>query len=91
VVLLCQSAEPDTEEERSHYHQKEKLQYLSHHIMTGQKYTLLQLIVQGMIRGKRGTGRRRLFWLKNLRDWFNCTNMQLLLSSAEVPIQAKLT
>lgn len=55
---------------------KRKLQYLGH-IMRGQKYTLLQLIVQGKISGKRSIGRRRVSWLKNLRDWFNCSNVQL--------------
>lgn len=55
---------------------KRKLQYLGH-IMRGQKYTLLQLIVQGKISGKRSIGRRRVSWLKNLREWFDCSNVQL--------------
>ena len=55
---------------------RRKLQYLGH-IMRGQKYTLLQLIVQGKISGKRSIGRRRVSWLRNLRDWFNCSNVQL--------------
>jgi len=32
---------------------------------------LLQLILQGKIEGKRSAGRRRISWLKNLRDWFS--------------------
>lgn len=55
---------------------KRKLQYLGH-IMRGPKYALLQLIVQGKISGKRNIGRRRISWLKNLRDWFGCNNIQL--------------
>jgi len=55
---------------------KRKLQYLGH-IMRGPKYTLLQLIVQGMIRERRYIGRRRVSWLRNLRDWFDCSNVQL--------------
>ena len=56
--------------------QQKKLQYLGH-IMRGPKYTLLQLIVQGKISGKRSVGRRRVSWLKNLRDWYGCSNYQL--------------
>jgi Reverse transcriptase (RNA-dependent DNA polymerase) len=55
---------------------KKKLQYIGH-IMRNSKYTLLQLIMQGKILGKRNIGRRRMSWLKNLRDWFNCSNTQL--------------
>ena len=55
---------------------KRKLRYLGH-IMRGQKYTLLQLIVQAKIYGKRNIGRRRVSWLKNLRHRFECSNVQL--------------
>lgn len=48
-----------------------KLEYLGH-IMRGEKYHLLQVIIQGKIQGKRSIGRRRHSWLKNLRDWFGC-------------------
>lgn len=53
-----------------------KLLYLGH-IMRGDKYQLLQLIVQGKISGKRSVGRRRHSWLKNLREWFHTTNNHL--------------
>lgn len=33
-------------------------------------YNILDLIIQGKIQGKRGSGRRRISWLKNLRQWF---------------------
>jgi len=34
--------------------------------MRGEKYRILQLIMQGKIEGKRSVGRRRNSWLKNL-------------------------
>lgn len=39
------------------------------HIMRSEKYPLLQLIMQDNLDGKRGPGRRRTSWLKNLRQW----------------------
>ena len=59
---------------------KRKLQYLGH-VMRGDKYQLLQLIIQGKIIGKRSIGRRRNSWLKNLREWYNCNNCQLIISA----------
>lgn len=53
-----------------------KLQYLGH-VMRGDKYQLLQVIMQGKIIGKRSVGRRRMSWLRNLREWFNCSSDQL--------------
>lgn len=53
-----------------------KLQYLGH-VMRGTRYKLLQLIIQGKIIGKRSIGRRRMSWLRNLREWFNCTSNDL--------------
>lgn len=55
---------------------KRKLEYLGH-IMRGSKYTLLRLIMQGKIKGRRNVGRRRVSWLKNLREWFNCDSTEL--------------
>ena len=59
---------------------KHKLQYLGH-VMRGDKYQLLQLIIQGKIMGKRSIGRRRNSWLKNFREWYNCNNCQLFRSA----------
>lgn len=59
---------------------KRKLQYLGH-IMRGEKYQLLQIIMQGKIQGKRSIGRRRHSWLRNLREWFNCNTSQLFRSA----------
>lgn len=47
---------------------RRKLEYFGH-VMRGAKYRLLQNIMQGKIAGKRGSGRRKTSWLKNLRDW----------------------
>ncbi|CAG9838578.1 unnamed protein product [Diabrotica balteata] len=38
--------------------------------MRGHKYALLQIIIQGKIEGKLNPGRRRMSWLRNLREWF---------------------
>ncbi|CAG9837924.1 unnamed protein product [Diabrotica balteata] len=53
-----------------------KLQYLGH-IKRENKYQLLQLIMQGKIEGRRSIGRRRMSWLRNLREGFACTSIQL--------------
>jgi Reverse transcriptase (RNA-dependent DNA polymerase) len=55
---------------------KRKLEYLGH-ITRGEKYRLLQLIIEGKIQGKRSVGRRRISWLKNLRDWYNLSSVEL--------------
>nr|CAI5842147.1 unnamed protein product [Callosobruchus analis] len=36
--------------------------------MRCQRYALLQLIIEGRIRGKRSVGRRGIRWLKNVRN-----------------------
>lgn len=54
-----------------------KLEYLGHIMRNDQRYGLLQLILQGRVKGKRGPGRRRISWLKNLRTWFNTTTIGL--------------
>ena len=58
-----------------------KLQYLGH-IMRGQRYEMLRLIMQGKIKGKRNVGRRRISWLRNLRDWYNCSSIELFRAAA---------
>ncbi|CAH2237030.1 jg9522 [Pararge aegeria aegeria] len=49
---------------------KRKLEYFDHVMRNTKKYELLQLIVQGKVAGRRRPGRRRISWLKNLRQWF---------------------
>ncbi|XP_055388393.1 uncharacterized protein LOC129616943 [Condylostylus longicornis] len=49
---------------------KQKAAYFGH-VIRGQKYELLQLIIQGRIEGKRGVGRKQMSWLRNIRNWTN--------------------
>lgn len=58
-----------------------KLQYLGH-ITRGTKYARLQLIMQGKILGKRSIGRRKKSWLRNLREWYGCTSIDLFRAAA---------
>lgn len=60
--------------------QKQKLQFLGH-ILRNNKYEFLQLILQGKIQGKRGVGRRRISWLRNLREWFGMSTTELFQSA----------
>ncbi|CAG9836622.1 unnamed protein product, partial [Diabrotica balteata] len=53
-----------------------KLEYLGH-IMRGEKYELLRNIMQGKIKGRRSVGRRKISWLRNLREWFGCSSIEL--------------
>lgn len=39
------------------------------HTIRGEKYPLLQNIIQGKITGKLSIGRRRHSWVRNIRDW----------------------
>lgn len=50
-----------------------KTQYFGH-IMTGPKYEILRLIIEGKIKGKRSIGRRQNSWLKDMRRWFGCSS-----------------
>ena len=54
-----------------------KLQYLGHIMRNECRYKLLQNILQGKVCGKRGVGRRRTSWLKNLRVWYSQTTTEL--------------
>lgn len=54
-----------------------KLQYFGHIMRNEQRYGVLQRILQGKVLGKRGPGRRRISWLKNLRSWFSMTTTDL--------------
>lgn len=60
---------------------KRKLEYFGH-VMRGEKYEIIKLILQGQIEGRRNAGRRRHSWLKNLRDWFNCPTTSLFRAAA---------
>ncbi|CAH2267750.1 jg15167 [Pararge aegeria aegeria] len=56
---------------------KRKLEYFGHVMRNTKKYELLQLIVQGKVAGRRRPGRRRISWLKNLRQWFGKSTKSL--------------
>lgn len=47
---------------------RRKTAYLGH-IFRNTKYQFLKLIMEGKIEGKRGIGRKKYSWLKNIRDW----------------------
>lgn len=67
---------------------KRKLEYLGH-IMRNTKYRVLQNILQGKVEGKRGPGRRRHSWLKNLREWFGvntCTLFRRAVSKVQIAL-----
>lgn len=47
------------------------------HILRNKKYKLLQLIMKGKIEGKRGVGRKRISWLRNIKNWTGMNTQQL--------------
>lgn len=60
---------------------KRKLEYFGH-VMRGEKYRILQNIMQGKIQGRRCPGRRRTSWLKNLREWYGVNSTSLFRAAA---------
>lgn len=54
-----------------------KIQYLGHIMRNESRFHLLQAILQGKVFGRKGVGRRRISWLKNLRNWFAMNPTQL--------------
>lgn len=60
---------------------RRKLEYFGHAIRN-EKYRFLQLVMEGKIEGRRGMGRRRISWLKNLRDWYNVDSVSLFRAAA---------
>ena len=61
---------------------KRKLGYFGH-VIRGEKYELLRLIIQGKIEGKRGPGRRKNSWMKNIRQWTGMDSVAELIRAAE--------
>ena len=53
------------------------------HVIRNEKYRLLQLVMEGKIEGKRGQGRRKTSWLKNLRDWFDVDSLSLFRAAVD--------
>lgn len=63
---------------------KRKIAYLGH-IIRGERYHFLRLILQGKIEGgKRGIGRRKLSWLRNIRHWTGIKDFQTLQNAAMI-------
>lgn len=61
---------------------KRKIAYLGH-ILRGERYHFQRLILQGKIEGgKRGIGRRKLSWLRNIRHWTGIQDFQALQVAA---------
>uniref|UniRef100_A0A8D8SWG1 Uncharacterized protein n=1 Tax=Cacopsylla melanoneura TaxID=428564 RepID=A0A8D8SWG1_9HEMI len=56
---------------------KRKLEYLGHIMRNETKYKLVKSILQGKVFGERGSGRRKISWLKHLRTWFSKTTTEL--------------
>lgn len=59
-----------------------KVAYLGH-VLRGEKYRLLQLIMKGKVEGRRGIGRKRMSWLKNIREWTGIRSAEELFRMAE--------
>lgn len=61
---------------------KRKIGYLGH-ILRGERYHFQRLILQGKIEGgRRGIGRKKLSWLRNIRQWTGIRNLQELQDAA---------
>lgn len=59
-----------------------KISYLGH-VLRGDRYKILQLIMKGKIEGRRGIGRKQMSWLKNIRDWTGIRSAEQLFRIAE--------
>lgn len=53
-----------------------KIEYFGH-VMRGNKYEILRLIIEGKIQGKRSVGRRKNSWLKDIRRWLGCKSIDI--------------
>lgn len=69
---------------------KRKLEYLGHIMRNNDRYRLLQLVLQGKVFGRRGPGRRRISWLKNLRSWFSMTTTGLFRAAVNKVLIANM-
>ena len=61
---------------------KRKTSYLGH-VYRGGNYEFLRLIVEGKVEGRRGPGRRRCSWLRNVRDWTGLDTQSLLRAAQD--------
>ena len=56
---------------------RRKLEYFGHIMKHHKKYELLHLIMEGKMNSRRGPGRRRTSCLKNLRQWYGKSSVEL--------------
>lgn len=61
---------------------KRKTAYLGH-VMRSSRAKLLKLIIEGKVEGRRGLGRRKHSWLKNLRDWTGLNSHELFRAAQD--------
>lgn len=66
-----------TDRELLQHVKQRKTGYLGH-VYRGEKYQLLRLLMEGKIEGRRGLGRRKCSWLKNIREWTGLDTCTLL-------------
>lgn len=57
------------------------LQYPGH-MMKGEKYTMLQIIILSEKQVKRNRGRRYISWLNRLRQWYKSSSFELFRAIA---------
>nr|CAH7733484.1 unnamed protein product [Callosobruchus chinensis] len=61
---------------------KRKISYLGH-IIRGERYEFQRVILQGKIEGgRRGIGRKKLSWLRNIRQWTGISDFQSIQEAA---------
>ena len=60
---------------------KRKTAYLGH-IMRNTKYQFLHLLIEGKIEGRRGIRRKKMSWLRNIRQWTGLHDVQSLIHTA---------
>lgn len=61
---------------------KRKIAYMGH-MLRGERYHFQRLILQGKIEGgRRGIGRKKLSWLRNIRHWTGIKDFQELQNAA---------
>ena len=67
-----------------------KTAYLGH-IMRHKEFEQLQLIIEGKIDGRRGVGRKKKSWLRNIKEWTKTAGNQLIHQAHDREEYARLT
>lgn len=60
---------------------KRKTAYLEH-VIRNNKYKFLQLLIEGKVEGMRGIGRKKMAWLRSIRQWTRPHDLQSLMHTA---------